>query len=74
MGRCGRGVSWWRMGRLFRDGEGVMTMAEPDCEICKLMGLRACDVCGNPIQVADELNPATLVRDAFGRELCVYCA
>ena len=49
-------------------------MAKPDCEICELMGLCACDLCGNPIQVADELNPTALVRDAFGRELCVYCA
>lgn len=41
-------------------------MAEPDCEICKMMGLRACDKCGNPI-------PGDRSRDAFGIELCASC-
>ena len=42
-------------------------MAEPDCPVCKMMGLRACDKCGNPI-------PGAGARDAFGNELCAYCA
>lgn len=44
-----------------------MMMAEPDCGICRLMGLRACDLCGNPV-------PGDGKRDASGRELCAYCA
>lgn len=32
--------------------EKVMMMAEPDCRLGKLMGYRACDVCGNPIMSA----------------------
>lgn len=32
-------------------------MAKADCELCEIMGLRACDACGNPIRpVANELN------------------
>lgn len=42
-------------------------MAEPDCEMCAMIGLRACDNCGNPMQPNG-------VRDAFGRELCAYCS
>lgn len=42
-------------------------MAEPDCAICAMMGLRACDKCGNP-------TPPNSARDALGRELCAYCA
>lgn len=50
-------------------------VAAPDCELCELAGLRSCDVCGTPVWDADELNPVgTLVRDAFGRELCLSCA
>lgn len=56
-----------------RGREGVMTVAEPDCELCKLMGYRACDVCGNPIGLDDGKGLAG-VRDAFGRELCAFCA
>lgn len=44
-----------------------MTMAEPDCELCAMMGYRACDACGNPIMKIG-------ARDTFGRELCAYCA
>lgn len=47
--------------------EGVMKMAEPDCPICAMIGLRACDLCGNPI-------PGAGARDSFGRELCAYCS
>lgn len=50
-----------------------MELANPDCELCALMGLRACDVCGTPIWEADEDNTATLVHDSFGRELCPSC-
>jgi hypothetical protein len=49
-------------------------MAVSECECCRLIGLRACGVCGTPIWEADEGNAATLVRDAFGRELCLACA
>lgn len=38
-------------------------MAEPDCEICRAAGYRACDVCGTPI-----FDPS-----AFRRDLCAYC-
>lgn len=49
-------------------------MAAADCELCAVLGHRSCDVCGAPIWEVDESNPATLVRDAFGRELCELCA
>lgn len=41
-------------------------MAKPDCEVCAMIGLRACDNCGNVI-------PPYGCRDALGRELCAYC-
>lgn len=50
-------------------------MAEPHCATCEAMGYRSCDVCGNPCWEADdEGNEQNLFRDAFGRELCAYCA
>lgn len=38
-------------------------MAEADCDLCRLMGYRACDLCGNPVH-----DPS-----AFRRDLCEYC-
>jgi hypothetical protein len=40
-------------------------MAEPDCELCGLLGYRSCDDCGGVV--------FNRKRDAFGRELCAYC-
>ena len=53
--------------RCLRCGEGVMTMAEADCELCRMMGYRSCDVCGNVVF------PANLADSPKGRELCAYC-
>jgi hypothetical protein len=42
-------------------------MAEADCELCRAMGFRTCDVCGN---VAF---PQNIADSPKGRELCGYC-
>jgi len=38
-------------------------MAEADCELCRLAGYRACDVCGGPVYQAG----------ALGIDVCGYC-
>lgn len=42
-------------------------MAEPDCELCELLGYRACDECGGPTSPSSE---EVGCRD---RDLCEYC-
>jgi hypothetical protein len=42
-------------------------MAEPDCDLCRAMGFRACDVCGNVVF------PKNLEESPEGSELCGYC-
>lgn len=41
-------------------------MAEPDCEVCRVMGYRSCDVCGGWV------HPRGLGMIP-GRELCGWC-
>ena len=38
-------------------------MAEADCDLCKDLGYRSCDQCGQPV-----FEPT-----AFGPDLCGYC-
>jgi NifB/MoaA-like Fe-S oxidoreductase len=42
-------------------------MAEADCDLCRAMGFRACDVCG------DVAFPQNVTDSSEGRELCGYC-
>ena len=44
-----------------------MSMAEADCDLCRAMGFRSCDVCGNVVF------PKNLEVSPVGRELCGYC-
>lgn len=46
--------------------EGVTLMADADCGICRSLGYRSCDVCGNP----------TFPNEVFGipaGDLCEHC-
>lgn len=49
-------------------------MSAADCPTCEALGYRACDVCGVPVSAAADAGGLVLVRDGFGRELCLWCA